>query len=126
MEKELYDPATGETRKVLKAATPLLVNASSEREAYLQASNDRLREICTKKIDTTMIGSLDAVESEIAVYSEGLSESEKLKLKGLYSKIRSRVLDNGNNQKRAITEEFKHYIIDWQKYTMTMQVKPRN
>ena len=121
MARELYDSQTGKIVKVCEKP-----NDREERTAYLAASNERLKDICLTKINTTMIGALDAVESEIEVFSEDLTESEKLKLKGLYSRIRSRVLDNGNNQKRAIAEEFKHYVIDWQKYTVTMQVKPRD
>lgn len=120
--KEMFDPVTGETVIIDKDFNSL----KTEREAYLEESNNRLRDICIKKIDTTMIGALDAIESEIALFSENLADSDKIKLRGLYSKVRSRVLDNGNNQKRAIVEEFKHYTIDWQKYKITMQVKSKD
>jgi len=120
--KEMFDPVTGETVIIDKDLNSL----KTEREAYLEESNNRLRDICIKKIDTTMIGALDAIESEISLFSENLADSDKIKLRGLYSKVRSRVLDNGNNQKRAIVEEFKHYTIDWQKYKITMQVKSKD
>jgi len=120
--KEMFDPVTGETVIIDKDFNSL----KTEREAYLEESNNRLRGICIKKIDTTMIGALDAIESEISLFSENLADSDKIKLRGLYSKVRSRVLDNGNNQKRAIVEEFKHYTIDWQKYKITMQVKSKD
>lgn len=118
----MFDPVTGETVIIDKDFNSL----KTEREAYLEESNNRLRDICIKKIDTTMIGALDAIESEISLFSENLADSDKIKLRGLYSKVRSRVLDNGNNQKRAIVEEFKHYTIDWQKYKITMQVKSKD
>lgn len=97
-----------------------------ERETYLDESNKRLKDASLSKIQTTMIGALDAIESEMSEYSQGVSDSEKVKLNNLFVKIRSRILDNGNNQKRLLTEEFKHYIIDWKKYTLVMPVKPRN
>jgi hypothetical protein len=55
-----FDPVTNETIEVEVSTSKL----AEEKKAFLQQSNIRLRDICNKKIDTTMIGSLDAVEQE--------------------------------------------------------------
>lgn len=93
---------------------------------YHKQSNERLKTACVKRIDTTMIGSLDIIEKEIDNLALNLDKEDSIKLKDAYSRIRSKILDNGNNQKRATNEEFKHYTIHWNMYTTTLQFKPRN
>jgi hypothetical protein len=94
-------------------------------EQYLRESNERLKNICTKKVDTTMIGALDIISKEIDELTRNLSESDSITLHEAYSRMRSKILDNGNNQKRALKEEFKHYTIRWNMYSMSMQFKQR-
>lgn len=72
---------------------------------------DKLYKVCSKKIDTTMIGSLDAVETILKDFIEELDdESQKDYLK-LYRLIREKILDNGNTQKRNLRKEFEKYNI---------------
>lgn len=97
-----------------------------EREAFLDASRDRLKTVCLKKIDTTMIGALDAIEKELSELIGDCSNADQIMLKEAFLRARSKILDNGNNQKRAISDEIRHYIVDWQMYTITMPVKSQN
>lgn len=99
--------------------------AKKEREAFLDASRDRLKSACLKKIDTTMIGALDAIEKELSPLIGDCSNVDQIMLKEAFLRARSKILDNGNNQKRAISDEIRHYVVDWQMYTITMPVKPK-
>jgi hypothetical protein len=102
-----------------------IISEEDKRKDFLNKSNERLKIACLKKIDTTMIGSLDIVEKEINEAARNLSKEDSITLRDAYSRIRSKILDNGNNQKRATNEEFKHYTISWNMYTLTMPVKTR-
>jgi DNA-binding transcriptional MerR regulator len=117
----------GNTDK-LKEARRLLDSKQAERvkkerEAFLDASRERLKTACLKKIDTTMIGALDAIEKELSELIGDCSNADQIMLKEAFLRARSKILDNGNNQKRAISDEIRHYIVDWQMYTITMPVK---
>lgn len=104
----------------------IIEGASNERNAYLLQSNDRLRNKSKSAIQTTMIGALDAIEKTIEdMEDRGLDEKSLLSLDDLFDKVRSKILDIGNNQKRIIDEEFKHYVVDWQRYTTNLPVKER-
>ena len=43
----------------------------------------------------------------------------------LYNKVRSEILDKGNTQSRNVDAELAQYDVKWQKYTMTIPVKPK-
>ena len=101
-------------------------NVKKEREAFLDASRERLKTACLKKIDTTMIGALDAIEKELSELIGDCSNADQIMLKEAFLRARSKILDNGNNQKRAISDEIRHYIVDWQMYTVTLPVKSKN
>ncbi len=93
-----------------------------EREAFLVASKEALRKACRKKIDTTMIGAINVIELELFVLM-GENDSHSLKLREAYGRIRSKILDNGNNQKRIIDEEISQYTVEWNKQTLVMPVR---
>lgn len=113
-----------ETRKVVSKEQA--DKLKKEREAFLDASRERLKTACLKKIDTTMIGALDAIEKELSELIGDCSNADQIMLKEAFLRARSKILDNGNNQKRAISDEIRHYIVDWQMYTVTLPVKPKN
>ncbi len=93
-----------------------------ERETFLLASKEALRKTCRKKIDTTMIGAINVIELELfGLMSE--NDSLSLKLREAYGRIRSKILDNGNNQKRIIDEEISQYTVEWNKQTLVMPVR---
>jgi len=98
----------------------------NRKENYLKQSNERLKIACLKKVDTTMIGSLDIIEKEIDNLCVNCTDVDVITIREAYSRMRSKILDNGNNQKRSIHEEFKHYTINWNMYTTVLKVKPRN
>jgi len=94
-------------------------------DKYKQDSKDRLSKILKKKIQTTMIGALSTIEENFGFLweSEGeLTKDQKI-MKDIYNKVRSEILDKGNNQARNIDAELAQYNIEWLKYTLDIPVK---
>ena len=93
-------------------------------QKYKSDSKDRLSKIMKKKIQTTMIGALSSIEEHLGFLWEGDSEQARL-MKDIYGKIRSDILDKGNNQARNIDAELSHYEVEWLKYSIQMPVIKR-
>jgi hypothetical protein len=92
---------------------------------YKQDSKDRLSKILKKKIQTTMIGALSTIEEKFGFLwnSEGEPNNDQQKaMKELYNKVRSEILDRGNNQARNIDAELAQYEIEWMRYQIKMPV----
>jgi hypothetical protein len=49
-------------------------------------------------------------------------------MKDLYNKVRSEILDRGNNQARNIDAELSQYEVEWLRYSIKIPVvqKPQN
>lgn len=98
---------------------------------YKADSKDRLSKILKKKIQTTMIGALSTIEENLGhLWGNNVanpSEDQK-KMKAVYEKIRSEILDRGNNQARNIDAELSQYEVEWQRYSIKMPViqHPKN
>lgn len=97
-----------------------------QREARYKAdSKDRLSKILKKKIQTTMIGALSTIEENLSFLwtsSDGKLTPEQENMKNIYNKIRSDILDKGNNQARNIDAELAQYEVEWLRYSITMPV----
>lgn len=92
---------------------------------YKAESKDRLSKILKKKIQTTMIGALSTIEENFGFLweqMEGKSEAEQEIMKELYKKVRSEILDKGNNQARNIDAELAQYEVEWLRYNMKIPV----
>ena len=92
---------------------------------YKADSKDRLSKILKKKIQTTMIGALSSIEENLGFLwnsPDGQPTKEQEVLKNLYNKIRSEILDKGNNQARNIDAELAQYEVEWLRYSMKMPV----
>jgi hypothetical protein len=90
-------------------------------KGYKISSKKRLKDISCKKIKTTMIGALDAIEKNFGFLWEDNSDVAN-DMRELYEKTREQILDNGNNQIRNLTEEFEHYNIEWLRYQFTLPI----
>lgn len=88
---------------------------------YLCDSKDRLSKILKKKIQTTMIGSLSTIEEHLGFLWDGDSK-EHAEMRKIYEKIRSEILDKGNNQSRNIDAELSQYEVKWLKYQLQLPV----
>ncbi len=102
---------------------------SSKTVNYSEESKKRLETILAKKIQTTMIGALSAIEDTFGFLwgkdKRELSEVES-KMAELYKTLRKRILDNGNNQIQAVRNELEQYSINWNRYSMVLEVKKKD
>jgi hypothetical protein len=94
-------------------------------QKFQDSSRDRLNKIATKKIKTTMIGSLSAIEKKLGYLWEDNSP-EALAYRELYESIREEILDIGNTQMRNLTEELAQYKVEWQRYNLQLPVAKVN
>lgn len=96
---------------------------------YKAESKDRLSKILKKKIQTTMIGALSSIEENFGFLWQSengsLSKDQEV-MKDIYQKIRSEILDKGNNQARNIDAELAQYEVEWLRYTMKIPVISKN
>lgn len=88
-------------------------------QKYKVESKDRLSKVLKKKIQTTMIGALSTIEENLAfLWEQDNTKFSKEDMKNLYNKIRSEILDKGNNQARNIDAELSQYDVEWLKYSV--------
>ena len=98
-------------------------NYKQDRDSrYYQDSKDRLSKIVKKKIQTTMIGSLSTIEENLGFLWSG-DDEKSVEMRNIYEKIRSEILDKGNNQSRNIDAELSQYEIKWLRYQLTLPVR---
>ncbi len=89
-----------------------------------------------KKVLTTAIGALHAIEQELGFLWgwEPLAEGDKkpstahlspeqLELREIYEKIRAEILDNGNTQILLMSEDFNDYDINRKKHRINLPVR---
>ena len=93
---------------------------------YKAESKERLSKILKKKIQTTMIGALSSLEENLGFLwkndsGTSLSKDQEV-MKEIYNKIRSEILDRGNNQARNIDAELAQYDVEWLRYQIKMPV----
>ena len=95
-------------------------------EKYKVDSKERLSKILKKKIETTMIGALSSIEEHFGFLWEAAQGStpseEQAIMKDLFQKVRSEILDKGNNQARNVDAELSQYSVEWLKYSMKIPV----
>ena len=53
---------------------------------------------------------------------DGEPTKDQQVMKDIYQKIRSEILDKGNNQARNIDAELAQYDVEWLKYSVTIPV----
>lgn len=94
---------------------------------YKADSKDRLSKILKKKIQTTMIGALSAMEENFGFLWDSPNPTpEQERMKALYNKMRSEILDKGNNQARNVDAELAQYEVEWLRYSIKMPVIQKN
>lgn len=93
-------------------------------------SRDRLLGIISKKIQTTMIGALAAVEDSIGreLWGHGKQARDctpdELFWREIWQeKVRPAILNNGNNQLRALQAELLLYEMVWTGYQHVLPVR---
>jgi hypothetical protein len=91
-------------------------------EHYKLQSQNQLKKAIEKKINTTMIGAISAIENSKLgkLWGQGkppgqLTENEVAWL-AVKDALRTEILNNGNNQKRAAVAEINQYHIEWKRH----------
>ncbi len=111
------------TNKKLKEAQK---KANQERTSA--NSRRKLDNVIEKKFKTTMIGSLSRFEERFGeLWGHGKAPSDLTEEERVWREIwdvtRTEVLNNGNNQLRAIKEESAHYDVEYNGYQLKLPVK---
>lgn len=123
----------------LAAKKKELVEASKQQ--YLANSQKRLVKIADTKFKTAFIGALSEFEKLFGFLwgykQSGVSyTNEQTAIRNLLSELganeafwnnlwqesRKRILDNGNNQIRALQNEIELYTVSWNRYRMVLPV----
>ena len=102
--------------------------AEYNRKKYESDSKNRLCNIIETKVKTSFIGAISQFEENFGFLwghgqSDELEEDQKL-MKEIWEKTRTHILNNGNNQIRAASNEIELYTINWERHTMELPVKP--
>lgn len=98
------------------------------KEKFQKNSKRRLMDNVKKRIETTMIGALAAFEEEFGeLWGNNLDlddlTQDQLEERERWERVRSKVLDNGNNQSRSAMEEISQYNVSWNRYITKFIVK---
>jgi len=89
-----------------------------------EVAKERLFKVATKKIQTTMIGSISTIEKYLDfLWDSDNPTPEQEKLRSIFEEMRSEILDRGNTQIRNLENEFQNYEIVFKKYTIQLPVK---
>src|SRR5688500_11193654 len=98
---------------------------------YAEESRKRLDSIISKKLPTTFIGALAAVEKSFGfLWGFGKKEheltEEERELFAIWQNVRNEVLNNGNNQLRALRNELQNHNVSWNRHTLIISAKSQN
>lgn len=88
---------------------------------HADKSHDRLERIACQKIKTTMIGAIASIEEHLGFLLD--EEESGQDNRELFNKLRSEILDKGNQQIRNLNKEFKLYDISLRRYQYTLPVR---
>lgn len=100
-----------------------------DREEWKNKSKKRLKDIALKKIKTTMIGAISAIEEQFGdLWGHGQDNTTKdqEKMRSIWAEVRKKILDIGNNQMANLSSELNQYDVDWQRYQYTILFKDQN
>ena len=100
---------------------------SEQEQKYKDRSKKRLSNIISTKIKTSFIGAISSCENNLGFLwghgkdEENLTEKE-LSMKEIWDEIRTEILDNGNTQLRAATNEIDNYSVNWERYNIGINI----
>lgn len=95
-------------------------------ENYQNRSGERLARSIESKFRTTFIGALSAFEDAFSSeWGNRLPEDqitdEEYEKRKVWEQVRTRILNNGNNQLRAALTELGEYTVEWNRHTITLR-----
>jgi hypothetical protein len=88
---------------------------NSAKQKYKDKCRDSLCKAFEKKITTTMIGALSAIEEEFGeMWNHGSTPQtkEQMELRDQYNSLRKRILDLGNSQVKKMKDELFNYDVE--------------
>jgi hypothetical protein len=96
---------------------------------YDEQSRKRLLRILEKKMTTCFIGAISKFETYFGVlWGHGKDEADltaaELEWRDIWNVARTAVLNNGNNQLRAVQSELVQYTMTWNRYETNLPVLP--
>jgi hypothetical protein len=114
--------------KMERVANTRKVEAEVAQKQYNESSSKSLFKILEKKLQTSFIGALSQFEQQFgALWGHRKDESEltpvELEWRHKWEEARTNILNNGNNQVRAIQSELAQYTITWNRYQLNMRVQ---
>lgn len=92
---------------------------------FAEESRKRLDRILSQKMNTTFIGAISAFENNFGfLWGAGkkreLTEEEQ-NLLNIWQRVRTDILNNGNNQLRALRNELQNHSVSWNRHTLTIR-----
>ena len=98
----------------------------SREQKYLDDCKKRLEKICSTKMTTAFIGSLDVFEKAFGFLwgqeEGGPNNDEQDKWFEIWQRARTEILDKGHSQLRGLLNEIENHTISWKKYSIEMPV----
>jgi hypothetical protein len=95
---------------------------------FLDDSKKRLETIISTKMRTAFIGALDTFEKAFGhlwgYNRDGELTAEQERMSEVWANARNDILNNGNNQLRAIKAELANNTVSWNRYITNLPVKP--
>jgi hypothetical protein len=91
-------------------------------------SKERLTVAVSKKLNTSFIGAIARMEVCFGhLWGHGKNEDEcspsELRARKVWDECRTEILNNGNNQIRAVKSEIRQYDILWNRHHLDLLVK---
>jgi hypothetical protein len=113
--------------KLKRASDVRRASSLANKENFDVESRNRLAIILSKKIKTTFIGDISRVEEALGMlWGHGKPEhqlnDDEREWRKIWEELRSKILDNGNNQIRTIEKELLEYKISWNRYNLSIPV----
>jgi len=93
---------------------------------YVEESRKRLDKIISTKMNTTFIGALASFEKNFGFlwgHTKKAEErtQEETQLYNIWENVRTEVLNNGNNQLRALRNELQNHNVSWNRHTIVLK-----
>jgi len=99
----------------------------AQQQRYQESSRDRLLKLVQKKMRTSFIGALAKMEEFIGekLWGHGKSRQEctedELYWRDIWDECRTEILNNGNNQLRAVESEIAQYTMCWNRFQTVLR-----
>lgn len=118
-------------RQLLAVVEKRKQEAPLKSQKYNESSKEQLLKILETKLKTSFIAPLDFFETYFGVlwgHGKPVSEltAEEVKFREIWNEIRNNVLNNGNNQIRAVKNELAQYTVTWNRYHLNLKVKEQD